>query len=186
MIAGSFAANIAFATLVPGLWVVQRVRPELFGLRLAGTRRSLRWGVAQFIAWTPWIYAVNFAVRALLATPPETQHPLVDVIRGKEGVSLAILGFLVGCVAAPLGEEVTFRAALQGWLLRRLPGWPSIALSACVFAGLHSSNWPDPIPLFGFGLLLGWIYHQTRSLPTVVVLHALFNLIATAAAYFSE
>ena len=52
--------------------------------------------------------------------------------------------------------------------------------SAMVFALAHSVMWPDPIPLFVLGLVLGWLAQRTQNLLPGIVLHALFNGVATA------
>jgi membrane protease YdiL (CAAX protease family) len=47
--------------------------------------------------------------------------------------------------------------------------------TAVLFAAVHSSVWPSPIPLFVLALALGWLAYRTQSLVAPVVLHALFN-----------
>jgi membrane protease YdiL (CAAX protease family) len=56
--------------------------------------------------------------------------------------------------------------------------------AAMLFAVLHSA-WPAPIPLFLFGLVLGWLAYRTQSLIGPIVLHAAFNLVAFIALYGS-
>lgn len=50
--------------------------------------------------------------------------------------------------------------------------------TAILFAAVHSSVWPTPIPLFVLGLGLGWLALRTRSIIPSIVVHALFNGIA--------
>jgi membrane protease YdiL (CAAX protease family) len=47
-----------------------------------------------------------------------------------------------------------------------------------LFAALHSSVWPTPIPLFSLGFGLAWLAHRTQSLVGPLVAHALFNGVA--------
>jgi membrane protease YdiL (CAAX protease family) len=47
-----------------------------------------------------------------------------------------------------------------------------------LFAALHSSVWPSPIPLFMLGFGLAWLAHRTQSLVGPIVAHALFNGVA--------
>jgi membrane protease YdiL (CAAX protease family) len=42
-----------------------------------------------------------------------------------------------------------------------------------IFSVVHGV--PDCFPLFPLALILGFVYHRTRSFLAVVVLHALFN-----------
>jgi membrane protease YdiL (CAAX protease family) len=50
--------------------------------------------------------------------------------------------------------------------------------SAILFAAVHSSVWPTPIPLLVLGLGLGWLALRTRSIVPSIVVHALFNGVA--------
>jgi len=50
-----------------------------------------------------------------------------------------------------------------------------ILISSTVFAGLHWSHGPDPIPLFVLALGLGYLYQRTHRILPCVVLHFLVN-----------
>jgi membrane protease YdiL (CAAX protease family) len=47
-----------------------------------------------------------------------------------------------------------------------------------LFAALHSSVWPSPIPLVLLGCGLAWLAYRTQSLLTTIVTHVLFNSVA--------
>ena len=53
--------------------------------------------------------------------------------------------------------------------------WTPIFVSAFVFAGVHFGQGPAPIPLFFFGLALGYVYRQTGSTLICIVMHMLLN-----------
>ena len=48
-----------------------------------------------------------------------------------------------------------------------------------LFAGLHYSVWPTPVPIFFLSLVLGLLYQRTGSLVGPVALHMSFNGIST-------
>ncbi len=49
-----------------------------------------------------------------------------------------------------------------------------------LFAGLHASVWPTPVPIFFLSLALGLLYQRTGSLVAPIALHMTFNGISTA------
>ena len=50
--------------------------------------------------------------------------------------------------------------------------------SAVLFAWIHVSVWPSPVPLVWLALGLGWLAWRGRSLAGAVVLHMVFNAVA--------
>ena len=53
--------------------------------------------------------------------------------------------------------------------------WGGVFTAAALFAVVHSSVWPTPIPLFVLGVGLGWLAVRTRGLLVPILVHALFN-----------
>lgn len=68
------------------------------------------------------------------------------------------------------------------WLTRRLLPKPGAARGifavALLFALLHSSVWPSPVPIFLLGVALGYLAYRTQSLTGCFVAHALFNAVS--------
>jgi membrane protease YdiL (CAAX protease family) len=50
--------------------------------------------------------------------------------------------------------------------------------SAALFAVVHSTIWPSPIPLFILGLGLGWLAVRTRGVLAPAIVHGLFNAVS--------
>jgi membrane protease YdiL (CAAX protease family) len=59
-----------------------------------------------------------------------------------------------------IGGRTTYRAVVGGSLL---------------FAAVHSSSWPDPVPLTVTGLGFGWLAWRTQGIVASTVCHMLFN-----------
>jgi hypothetical protein len=85
------------------------------------------------------------------------------------------LMLVVLLVLAPFAEELVFRGILlQRWATKWGLRWGVIASSA-LFGLLHINN---PVGLTLFGLVMGLLYVQTRSLWVPIACHGLNNLAA--------
>lgn len=81
---------------------------------------------------------------------------------------------------APIVEEMMFRGAIQGYLMRRCYNpWTGIIIAAIIFGAIHMN--PQQIVYATLlGIIFGWIYYRTRSLLPVIVGHVLNNSVAVA------
>jgi membrane protease YdiL (CAAX protease family) len=68
--------------------------------------------------------------------------------------------------------------AAQDLKQQREKAWLAIFGSSFAFAMIHST-WPGPVPLLMLGLVLGWLTQRTQNLLPAIVLHSLFNAVAT-------
>lgn len=88
------------------------------------------------------------------------------------------LGILSITVLAPVVEELLFRGAIQGHLLRtwKNPMW-AIVTTALIFGLVHGN--PAQIPFaFVLGVALGWMYYRTGSLLPGILMHFINNTTA--------
>ena len=100
---------------------------------------------------------------------------LSDVFNGLSRNPLGILGL---AVLAPVLEEVLFRGAIQGALMRFYGRpWPAIITAALVF-GIFHWNPVQVVCATLLGIVFGWIYYRTGSLLSVIVGHVLNNSFA--------
>jgi membrane protease YdiL (CAAX protease family) len=116
-------------------------------------------------SYRTWIVlgaAISLAVVAGLAA----QNPV-----NRHGAAAFLTGVLVLCGLAAL-KCPGGRAAVRG---RR---WGGVAASAALFAALHSTVWPSPVPLFALGIGLGWLALATRGILVPVIVHGLFNAVS--------
>jgi membrane protease YdiL (CAAX protease family) len=95
-----------------------------------------------------------------------------DATLDRDWPRLAVL-ILGPVVVAPISEELFFRGFLQSWLRAKSSALPAMVLSSMFFALVHPMVvW---LPIFGVGLLLGWIYERSGRLLEAVAYHAMFN-----------
>lgn len=101
----------------------------------------------------------------------------------KEGRAAPIttIGLLAAAAfVAPFCEEIFFRSFIFVGLLKRMPLWPSVILSALIFGVAHADV-GSFTPLFLIGLALAWARWRSDSIWPGIVIHAINN---TAAALF--
>lgn len=119
-----------------------------------------------FALWPVWLLLLSVAH---LRQP----HPLIQLLKGQD--SMALWGWVIAAavIAAPLFEELMFRATLQPVLIDAMKPAEGIGITSAIFALSH--GFPDAIPLYPLALVLGYLHFRTRSFLAVVTMHALFN-----------
>ena len=91
-------------------------------------------------------------------------------------------GLLVVGLGTGIAEEIIFRGVLYRIIEERLGFRWAIAISALLFGGLHMGNtgatlWTSVAIAVEAGVLLGVVYHVTRSLPACIGLHMAWNFL---------
>ena len=145
---------------------------KLFRLRLSLfksiTPKPLLWSTLLVLTS---IFALNIFVQ---------WFPLDNVLENEfQGLSHNVIGAFTIAVLAPVLEEVMFRGAIQGYIMRKVRSpWVAIVVASLIFGVFHM----NPVQIVYatlLGLILGWIYYRTGSLMSVIVGHVLNNTIAT-------
>ncbi|MFY9345064.1 MAG: CPBP family intramembrane glutamic endopeptidase [Planctomycetota bacterium] len=132
-----------------------------------------------FAAYVPFVLAwggLLFAYLGLVQVTP--QLPLEYLATrpfGDAGFWLVIAGITI---AAPVAEEIVFRGYLQGALLRVMPPWAAIGLTAAVFGLAHTLPYALPVGLLG--AFFGWLSLRHRSLLAPIAAHSLHNAVTVA------
>ncbi|MFN7300124.1 MAG: CPBP family intramembrane glutamic endopeptidase [Bacteroidia bacterium] len=110
-----------------------------------------------------------------LSTLQEKRNKMLEVLMYTGSAAETFLLILLLAAIPALSEEVFFRGLLQryfsDWFGRT---WPGILLSAFLFTLLHFSV-TQFLPIFLMGMLLGYLYHWTRSLLVPLLFHFINN-----------
>ena len=172
------AASMLAATAVTAAHLVARgASRSALGL---GDGR-LRDDATLAVAGLALLVAPLLSLAALLDRIVPYEHAIVDFLAAhRDPLSVGIVVF-AAVVAAPIAEEFLFRRVLQGWLERRLPhqgGLTAVVLSSLAFAAAHVGQGLAWLPLFFFGLVVGYLARQTGSIVPGIILHALFNAVS--------
>ncbi|MCR5501221.1 MAG: CPBP family intramembrane metalloprotease [Acetatifactor sp.] len=94
-----------------------------------------------------------------------------------------LIGSLVAqAIIAPLTEEITFRGLMLSRFNKGLPAWIGIVISSGLFGVMHGNPlWFVYAALLGAVLCL--IANRTNSILSTIMIHALFNTLATVLVY---
>ncbi|QVL33344.1 CPBP family intramembrane metalloprotease [Telmatocola sphagniphila] len=79
----------------------------------------------------------------------------------------------------------------SSWFVRKCKllnsGWVKIIFAnSILFAAIHATVWPTPIPLFFLSLALGWAALRCQGFWVAFLIHALFNSVSTVMLFFSK
>ncbi|MCQ2228320.1 MAG: CPBP family intramembrane metalloprotease [Bacteroidales bacterium] len=96
-----------------------------------------------------------------------------------EGMSNTLMGALAIAVIGPLAEEVVFRGAMMGYMLRNnVKPWTAILVSAFLFGAIHLNPVQVPFAMI-VGVIFGVIYYRTGNIILTTIIHIINNSMAT-------
>ena len=153
-------------------------RFDLFALR-----PPRRWGRALGLA--AGVIVAVFVVEAIVSRLPLPQSPgneqgILNVHWQPAHAGAFAANVVLLALVAPVVEELTFRGVGQS-LLRVLGRAPSILIVGVAF-GLAHGLLEGLLVLVPFGIGLAWLRDRTESVIPGMLVHALFNGVALAAA----
>jgi membrane protease YdiL (CAAX protease family) len=169
--------------LLLGIGLFGRLRPESRPPPPAPPGGSLRAGAGTFLVSLPLVFAVGCLWQLLLARFGFEARPqdTVDLFQNLPTPALKALFVLIAIVAAPVSEELIFRAGIFRFLRGRIPrGW-AVAISALLFGGMHLLESPADglgslAQLVVLGAVFALAYERTGRIGTSIVAHGIFNL----------
>jgi membrane protease YdiL (CAAX protease family) len=153
---------------------------------LLALRKPLSWSRAAGLALTAVlaIYVLEALVsRIPLPQSPSHEQALTPTHWEPAHAGAFAANVVLFAVAAPIVEELTFRGVGQS-LLSFVGRWPSMILVGVAFGAAHGLV-EALLVLVPFGIALAWLRDRTKSVVPGMIVHALFNGIALAAAVLS-
>ena len=114
----------------------------------------------------------------------EISERQLNILQSLDGIQLLYAVVVIGVLPA-IGEELVFR----GFLLRKLYDYNlnkqmAIGVSALVFAVVHFQVL-NFLPICFMGILLGYVYVQSRNILYPMLIHFLYNGIQVVFAYYT-
>lgn len=126
------------------------------------------------------MFAISIVTEPLMHLFPDAVTSYLDNVTSGD----KLVNFVIIVIAAPIFEEYLFRGLIMRDIASRWGSRVAIFLSAAIFALLHFNMVQFPTA-FLMGIYLGYAYYRTRQyLATVILIHAVNNMIALNLAYF--
>ncbi len=193
LVAGVLMASKGVATLTPDItfifYLIQMMPTIAFVVwrrHRAGLDVGIHLGIGRIhfpmILWgVVVLLASGVVIEPLLELFPSAPYEAVQQTIGLGGWAI-----MSTVVAAPILEEVLFRGVIFESCRERLGKGGAVLLSALLFGLIHGIP-VQIVNAFVVGLILGYIYLRTRSLMSVIVLHAINNGLAyISMAFFDD
>lgn len=175
----------AIALLQLPLWLGFLIVP-LVTTRLRGNGAVRDLGLWARLSDAPIGFAIGVACQLVLvplitwpvleltdASSEEVRERAETLTDKADGLGVLLL-FLVLAVGAPIAEEVFYRGLLQRTMARKVPIWPTMVVTALLFAASHG----QPLQfaaLAAFGLVLSYLAYRTGRLGMNIWAHVGFN-----------
>ena len=137
------------------------------------------------IRWRPGLIAVAAGILGALSISILTEKvQLPDVmLQMMLAMSHNLWGLLALIIIGPIAEELLFREAIEGEMLRRGANpWLAIIVSAIAFGAVHL-NLAQGLYALPLAILFGIIYYKTGNIVLTSLLHILNNGIAALQLY---
>ena len=140
---------------------------------------------ATLVRWRPAMFAVAGAIWGALSISIMTDG--MELPEAMAQISLAMShsfwGMIALVIVGPITEELLFREAIAGEMLRRgASPWSAIIVSAFAFSMVHL-NLAQGCYAFPLGIMLGIIYYKTGGIVLTSLLHILNNGIVAVQLY---
>ncbi len=184
---GGDPALVAIGSLLLG-WVALAGVPLLVARRRGGSVRrdlhlTVRWvdvGIGVLAALSVLTAGLVYLLVLLALDLPVPSAAVADVAGGVSGPLLFVLAALIA-FGAPVVEELHFRGLWwQALRARGLGRWPTVAVTAAVFALAHA-EWARLPVLLAAGTAMGVVRLLTGRLGASIVCHLVINSLGALA-----
>lgn len=152
------------------------------GWRLAGLAVLLMTVSVPFVLYTLNLNQALPLPEFFKSLEDQTEETIKGLLQ-MENVWEFLANLTIIAILPALGEELVFRGVVQKQLMRRIANpWVGILLSAFIFSVAHF-QFEGLLPRMLLGVLLGWLYWQTRNFWVPVIAHFFNNGIQVAGQY---
>lgn len=170
--------SAAFAAVLAGAWLDRTNGGRFVGRkRLSGVQLAIC--ICSGLLTSIAVYLLVLAFPSYVSTNPLLAKAFQD-----KGPAILLGWIATLLVIAPIGEEMVFRGAIQGYLSSRIGTGVAIITSAFLFLLLHlpqlDGYWPAMLAILGLGLVAGIARARTGSLLGAIAVHIAYNSVVMA------
>ncbi|MCO4761070.1 MAG: CPBP family intramembrane metalloprotease [Myxococcales bacterium] len=152
------------------------LRPSASGSSPWRASTAALWAYCAVLPPMLFVALINVLVAEMVGLTDAAPHPVVGMLL-KDGDPLQLGALAVAVTfAAPLGEELIFRAFLYRALRRHAGVLGGALISGAVFSLLHMSP-AAFLPYMTLGVAFALVFEWTGSLWSSIILHGLWNAI---------
>ena len=182
---GILGSLLAYAALSLSVLVAARIRG---GQHWRDVVAWLPWSPLRGAAWVWGLAALLILYSAVADTTIEHFHPGFNPLTKMPGEGRwRVLFVILAAVAAPITEELIFR----GWLYTSLRAAIGIAASMLLVSVLFAiAHWESThlyaLAVFPVGLALAFVRERTGSIKASMLVHGVYNGIASMLLFFAK
>lgn len=133
--------------------------------------------VTRSVGW-----AYGLAARSVGFEPPVRWSSDITAVFGPDVAGFA-LSILMVVLVGPVVEEIVFRGVILSALQQRWRMWTAVVASSVLFAAYHFNLWLF-VPTLVLAIAAGWLAIRSKTLWPAIVLHALYNAVPVALAFW--
>jgi membrane protease YdiL (CAAX protease family) len=156
-----------------------------FGLIKTKLVKIINYGLLGGISIWLVITFVNNFIHSIITKLFNLNPPAQGAIRNllsSDNLFWFIAHSLLIIIIAPITEEIFFRGVIYPYCKNKLGIINGILINGVVFGVAHFNFWIF-IPTFIGGIVLAWIFEQTRSLYPAIIAHSTWNCIVIFLVY---
>ncbi len=160
-------------------WAARANRGENRQVWLGGRAGPGTWSAALSagLGTTVLVSACGVLLQRIAPMPDSWNAAFAELVDFEHRPVLTVLTVIL---LPAVAEEALFRGYILRGLLDHVRPRMAVLLSTVLFTALHLNLWQIPVGL-ALGLLCGWVYLRTRSLPLCITLHGVNNAVAVLA-----
>lgn len=161
---------------------------DYLGARRGPDAPTLLLSILLMLAAIPlvlYLYNANQEIplpESLRAAEEQTEAAIKGLLNMETPWELVANLILIALLPA-LGEELVFRGVVQQQLLRRLTPPPNALITAAMIFSFAHFQFAGFLPRLFLGLVLGWLFWQTRNFWIPVIAHFVNNALQVVAQY---